>query len=241
VNLGPDVRGCEIKNTPYIIDAGHPGAKYSWYLNGNNTGDTTQKIAVFKGTGNYTVIVDAGPGCLAKDTVTMQIDPLPSVVGISYVKAGNSYTFSASGVQNATSYLWIFNDNGVITTSTSQNPAAKSFTSNMITQLVVCNSCGCDTTNIVDWATGINNPNNEGYEVSLYPNPAKDKVTLSVTGNVTFGDITVLNSIGEVVYKENAGNVKSRDIDVSMFANGHYMIRANTSNGAITKPFNIVR
>jgi len=94
ISLGPDVRGCEIKNQPYTIDAGHPGAKYTWYLNGNPTGDTTQKINVFKGTGDYTVIVDAGPGCLAKDTVNMQIDPLPSVVGISYVKAGSSYTFS---------------------------------------------------------------------------------------------------------------------------------------------------
>src|ERR1043165_6186747 len=73
VSLGQDIRGCEVKNTPYTIDAGHPGAKYQWYLNGNYTGDTTQKIAVFKGTGNYSVVVDAGPGCVATDTIQVQL------------------------------------------------------------------------------------------------------------------------------------------------------------------------
>jgi hypothetical protein len=171
----------------------------------------------------------------------MQIDPLPSVVGISYVKSGNSYTFSASGSQNATTYLWIFDDNGTVTTSSVQNPPAKTFSASMIAKLVVCNSCGCDTTMVTDWTTGVGTPSNESYEVNVYPNPAKDKVTLSVKGNVSLTELTVLNSIGEVVYREGAGNVKSRDIDVSMFANGHYLIRANTTEGTITKPFNIIR
>src|SRR5205085_3831893 len=137
---------------------------------------------------------------------------------------------------NVTSYLWIFDDNGSITTSTSATPPAKTFTNNMVTKLVVCNSCGCDTTMLVDWATGVGSTTKDDFEVSLYPNPAKDKVTLSVKGNVTITEVTVLNSIGEVVYKEATGNVKSNEVNVSMFANGHYMIRANTTEGVITKP-----
>jgi len=236
VELGPDIRGCEIKNQPYIVDAGHPGAKYAW-----STGDTTQTISIFKGSGVYKVYVNAGPGCTAVDSVTVQIDPLPTVVGISYVKSGSNYSFTASGVQNASSYLWIFNDQGNITYSNAQTPPAQRFSASMVTQLVVCNSCGCDTTLLTDWATNVGNTGKEDYELNLYPNPAKDKITISVKGEVTITDITVLNGLGEVVYKEEAGNVKSRDINVSGFANGHYMIRANTSEGTVTKPFNVVR
>lgn len=237
VDLGPDIHGCEIKGQPYILDAGHPGAKYSW-----STGDTTETVKIFNGTGKYTVTVNAGPGCLSSDSVNVEIDPLPTVNGISASKSSsNTYMFSPSGPQNVTSYLWIFNDQGHLTYSNDSIPPAKTYSASMIVTLIVTNKCGSDTTVLVDWATKVKNITTNDFEVSLYPNPATEKVTLSVTGGITFDEITVMNSLGQVVLRETAGNVKTHDINVSGLADGHYMIRANTTGGIVTKPFNIIR
>jgi hypothetical protein len=232
VNLGSDVAGCEIKGTPYILDAGYPGAKYMW-----STGDTTQTIAVYKGSGVYSVTVDAGPNCNGSDQVAVNLNPLPSVTGISFMRTGNTYNFSASGAQNVTSYLWIFSDG---TTST-YPVVTKTFENSMTVKLIIHNDCGNDTVNMVNWAVGVNNTVNESLEANVYPNPAKDVVTLSVKGAI-MKDVTVINALGEVVYRaEMGGAAKEANINVSSFASGRYIIRSTTTEGIISKPFNVQR
>lgn len=234
VNLGSDTTFCEVKNQPFTINAGYTGAKFAW-----STGDTTQSIQIYKGSGSYSVLVDAGPNCVARDTINVVVKPLPNITGINYVSAGNSYTFNTAGAQNAATYLWIFGDG---TTSTQQQ-VAKSFPDgNVIVRLVAFNECGSDTSSMALWATGVNNVNNEGYTLNLYPNPAHQNATVSIDGNASFKDIVLLNSVGQVVYKTEAElNTKSHTIDVSKFASGHYMLRANTTNGVVSKVLNIER
>jgi hypothetical protein len=229
VDLGKDLTGCEIKGVPYILDAGYPGAKYLW-----NTGDTTQTIKVFKGSGTYSVSVDAGPNCTGSDNVSVALDPLPTVNGISYLRTGNTYQFSASGPKNVTSYLWLFGDG-----SSSPAPTVtKTFDGSMTAKLIVYNACGNDTIYMVNWATGVNNVNAE-LDANVYPNPAKDVVTFAVKG-ASMKDVTILNALGEVVYRAEAGGNEAT-INVGAFAQGRYIIRSSTSEGIISKPFNIQR
>jgi hypothetical protein len=230
VDLGKDVTGCEIKGVPYVLDAGYPGAKYLW-----NTGDTTQTINVFKGSGTYTVSVDAGPNCTGSDNVSVALDPLPTVNGISYLRTGNTYQFSASGAKNVTSYLWMFSDG-----STSPAPTVtKTFDGSMTAKLVVFNACGTDTIYMVNWSTNVGNTANPELEANVYPNPAKDVVTFAVKG-ASMKDVTILNALGEVVYRAEAGGNEAT-INVGAFAQGRYIIRSSTSEGIISKPFNIQR
>jgi len=232
VNLGQDIANCEIKNTPYILDAGYPGARYTW-----STGDTTQTIQVFKGSGVYSVTVDAGPNCIGTDQVVVNLSPLPHANGISYLRSGNTYTFSPSGPSNVNTYLWLFGDG----TSSAYKTVVKTFDGSMTVKLIVGNDCGKDTINMVQWATGVNNVVNEGIQADVYPNPATDKVTLSVKGT-TMKDVTVINAIGEVVYRaEIDGSSTEHSLNVGSFASGRYIIRATTTEGIVSKPLNVQR
>lgn len=232
VDLGQDIANCEIKNTPYILDAGYPGAKYLW-----STGDTTQTIEVYKGSGVYSVTVDAGPNCIGTDQVAVNLAPLPHANGISYLRSGNTYTFSPSGPSNVNTYLWLFGDG----TSSAYKTVVKTFEGSMTVKLIVSNDCGKDTINMIQWATGVNGVVNEGIDANVYPNPATDKVTLSVKGT-TMKDVTVINAIGEVVYRaEIDGKSTEHSLNVGSFASGRYIIRATTEDGIVSKPLNIQR
>lgn len=232
VNLGSDIKGCEIKGVPYILDAGYPGAKYLW-----STGDTTQTIKVFKGSGTYSVSVDAGPNCTGSDNVSVALDPLPSINGISYLRTGNTYVFSASGAKNVTGYFWMFSDG---TTSIAPS-VTKIFDGSMTAKLVVKNDCGNDTINMVNWSTGVSNTTAAELEANVYPNPANNVVTFAVKG-ATMKDVTILNAVGEVVYRaEMGGAATEATINVSTFASGRYIVRSSTSEGIISKPFNVQR
>jgi|GEM_PF-1081136 hypothetical protein len=236
VSLGNDTSFCQ--STPLILDAGYPGAKYTW-----STGDTTQSITLYNYTGDISVFVDAGVNCQDRDTIAIHTDPLPTVLGISSTFVnGSTFTMTPSGDQNASSYMWIHGDGGVDFTKNvthTYNPGAPSAWTVL---LVVFNDCGTDTT-FLDLRTTINVKDvDENAQFTLYPNPATDHVTLSVAGKLTLSEVTVINHLGQVLYRGTSEGVKAEKIDVSTFANGHYIIRANTSDGKIiSKPFDIVR
>lgn len=232
VNLGADITGCEIKNQPYILDAGYPGAKYLW-----STGDTTQTIQIYKGSGTYSVFVDAGPSCQGSDAINVTINPLPTATGISYIRTNNTYIFNVAGAQNVTKVLWIFSDG----TTHTANTVTKTYDGNLVAKLVIYNDCGTDTLQSVQWATNVTTTENVELEASLYPNPANEQTLLTVTG-AKIEDVTILNSLGQVVYRtmlsEKAGKVA---LPVSSFASGRYIVRATTTEGIISKPLNIQR
>ncbi|MEZ5017222.1 MAG: right-handed parallel beta-helix repeat-containing protein [Flavipsychrobacter sp.] len=230
VDLGNDTSYCEKKNVYLVLNAGYPGAKYTW-----STGDTTRQIAVTK-SGNYTVTVNGGPNCIATDDINVNIDPLPRSNGISYVKNGNEYTFNPAGPAGVIGYLWLFSDG---TTSTQQYPK-KTLNGELYVRLVMYNQCGSDTSQL-GFPLNVEGVANN-FSVDLYPNPASNKVTVKVQG-ATMESVQILNSVGMVVYGSEVGNDgKEHSANISALPNGHYTLRAVVDNGyIISKPFNILR
>jgi len=227
VDLGNDTSYCEIKNVFAKLDAGYPGAKYLW-----STGDTTQTIEVKK-SGKYTVQVDAGPNCVDNDEIVVNIDPLPKANGISFVQNGNTYQFFPSGAVGAVGYMWIFSDG---TTTTVDNPV-RTITGDLYVRLVMFNSCGTDTVQL-GWPLSVESIAEEN-SMTIYPNPAKDKVNIVLNG-ADLQSVEVLNSVGSVARRISVSGNKC-SIDVAGMPNGHYVIRASTSSGIITKQFDILR
>jgi hypothetical protein len=209
------------------LDAGYPGAKYMW-----NTGDTTRTIEVKQG-GTYSVTVNGGPNCIGTDAIEVTIDPLPNANGISFVQNGNSYQFYPSGPVGASGFLWLFSDG---TTSTQNNPT-KVITGDLYVRLVMFNGCGTDTVQL-GWPLSVSNIA-DGESIQVYPNPAKDRVTISSTG-VVLQEVEVLNSVGSVVYR-GVVNGNTHSVEVSSYASGHYMIHATTAEGIVTKQFDIIK
>ena len=73
---------------------------------------------------------------------------------------------------------------------------------------------------------GVNNISADNFMV--YPNPASDKVTLNVEGNAT---VKLYKSTGEMVKILQPGSAKQ--IDVSRFSSGVYILEANTTQGSV--------
>ena len=184
------------------------------------------------------VEVNAGPGCVASDTVQVNIAPLPKVVGISYTRNGNTFFFNAGGATNVDSYFWLFSDG---TSSTDVSPT-HTFSGDMTyVKLIVMNACGTDTIEL-KLPLSVDNVTKGNIALNLYPNPASEKITIAAEGAYSITDITIVNQVGQVLHKEElSGNAKTQVVDVSRLPVGHYILRAGTTGGNISKPFIIAR
>jgi hypothetical protein len=109
------------------------------------------------------------------------------------------------------------------------------------TELFVDNGDDCDDTNALVnpaateiWENGIDddcNPNTTDVSVdewsaaafSLFPNPATDRVTMSLT-STDFSSIEIFNSLGALVHSSNVLGSQT-SIDVSVFPAGYYIVR----------------
>jgi hypothetical protein len=56
-------------------------------------------------------------------------------------------------------------------------------------------------------------------------------------------DITVINHLGQVVYRASVENAaKEQRIDIASFPNGHYLLRVNTADSnMLSKQFDVLR
>lgn len=231
VDLGMDLSVCEQKDLPIILDAGYPGATYTW-----STGDASQQVVINK-TGQYWVRVDAGPNCIDIDTINVEVTPLPTANGISYVRNGSSYTFSPSNPVNTTGYMWIFSDGSTST----QQFVTKTINGDVYVRLVLYNQCGTDTVQL-GYKLGIPELA-DANNINVYPNPAKDVVNIRfaqpLTNNV---DLNIINNTGSVVHSQQLQKgSEEQTVNVSALPAGYYMIRMQSADAVVTKPINILR
>ncbi len=86
----------------------------------------------------------------------------------------------------------------------------------------------------LDWipgVAGLNESNSQNPEISIYPNPTNGILNIDFKKTNT---IKVLNTMGMVLFEEKIENATSgtKNIDLSNFANGIYIINVSNENGA---------
>jgi hypothetical protein len=83
----------------------------------------------------------------------------------------------------------------------------------------------------------LTNDADEKMTLNLYPNPAVDNMTILLGKEIADrSEITITNSIGVVVYKQQVGkNMSNIKVNVSKWARGVYMV--NVAGTRITKQF----
>jgi len=86
------------------------------------------------------------------------------------------------------------------------------------------------------FVTDVENP--EALISNLYPNPARDQVT--ITSNVEMSRVTVINYVGQLVEDMKVSQQKVT-LNTSAFESGVYVVRIETENEVITKRFAIAR
>lgn len=220
VNLGNDQTVCD----QTVIDAGNPGATYSW-SNGNNT----QTMTVTQ-SGTYSVAVSYPGGCIATDQINITVVTSPTA---NFVIASNPapavYNFNATSTTGSLplTYLWNFGDGS---TSNLQNPThgyqtAGNYT---VTLIVTSPMCGSDTTQLtLTSLTGIDDMLSIS-DLSIFPNPANTSFTVSSASlEVNQLQLEMTDVQGKSVYVHNFGRVNgfSHDVNVEHLAKGVYIVK----------------
>lgn len=76
-------------------------------------------------------------------------------------------------------------------------------------------------------------------ELNVYPNPATNFVVLNANNNIN--TVTVVNTLGQTIYTNNAVNAESFQLNTQNYASGMYIVTIKTDNGISTKRFSVVK
>jgi hypothetical protein len=216
------------------------------YIWENGTLTQTRTVST---SGTYRVKVQTNMGCVDYDTVFVTVHPEPLLNSIAVIDNNDlSFTFNAIGAQNINSFTWNFgdgsnevNDSGMPVQLIHPFPECGEYT----VTLTVRNDCGelTSTRQVkIDCATtGIDNVSSLQKEISVFPNPSTSKVTISNKAHIKMKGISVMNLMGQNVYKNDKVNAEQAEINISQFAAGIYNVLIDTEKGIVTKKLEVIR
>jgi len=202
VNAGADQSICA--GTPITLNATSNGA-VAW-----NNG-VSNNVAFTPSVGGQYIATSTLNGCTSKDTVSVTVKALPSVV---VNQSGNIFTAQQSGA----SYQWYTSGTSysIVAGATAQQYTATA-SGNYSVQITL-NGCK-DTSAIINYtSTGIAIHQAFDQAVSVYPNPSTDIVQVS---GVRLFHFVLYNSTGEVI---TTGNAHSGSISLFGLSSGKYYL-----------------
>ncbi|MGZ3904221.1 MAG: T9SS type A sorting domain-containing protein [Bacteroidia bacterium] len=171
----------------------------------------------------YTMVADATPS-------VWDVFPTYSVTtsavwhwgdGTSTAGLYPSHTYSAPGRYNiCVTVFSVCNDS----TSYCQNDTIYRMSHNSTNSMV--------QVNVINGNIGVNDHRHSNADFEVYPNPARSSLT--VKGQKELGIITIANSLGQVVYKENVQSMQ-KQIDISMLPSGVYIVNVQGRFSRIVK------
>ncbi len=197
-------------------------------LNGSGVTNLSWNNGVINGTAfvptattTYTITGIDANACTNTDQVIVTVNPVPTATAT--LSTGTTLVAGPTGQD----YQWInCSNNQPISNATN---ASYAVTVNGSYSVEVTNSFGCSTTSncvLID-IVGINE-NKAEANVSIYPNPTKGKVNLTIPTDQA--NVSVYNALGKVI--ANYSNVQNgATIDLSNNPNGVYLIHVATEKG----------
>jgi hypothetical protein len=203
-----------------VLNAGS-FASYNW-----STGATTGNIIAYN-TGIYTVTVTDNNTCVGSDTVSVIVNPLPvvSFTGLPDTVCTYNGNFNLTGSPSGGTF------SGAGVTGNVFNPATVSM-GNHIISYSYTDGLGCENSSnhtvYVSLCTGIIETGINYHNLSVFPNPAKDKIKITFTFKesgkylIKLDDMlgkTVLETEGKALVGEN-----SRELNLNGIAKGVYTI-----------------
>jgi hypothetical protein len=221
VNLGGPYTQCGGSVT---LDAGNAGSSYAW-----SGSETTQTVSATS-TGSYSVTVTDANSCSGSGSASVTINTAPTatlVLPVDTLCSGTSVITLSGGSPSGGVF------SGTNVSAGSFNPAsAGTYT----IAYEVTGSNGCKDTAFADIVVEVCVGVNEivSGTIELYPNPAVDNVTLKLSGIDGSIVVDMYDVTGRVVENfvdfSNASGY-ARNIQVSKFAAGTYVVNVKTENG----------
>lgn len=213
VALGTDTVQCA---GTVVLDAQNSGSTYLW-----SDASTAQTLTVAS-TGTYTVQVTDANGCVGTDAIDVTINSLP-IVDITttptlvcvYGSPIALVTSPAGGVITGT---------GVVGTSFDPQIAGAGMFFPYYTYTDVNGCVGTDSIQVdVDLCLGIATANSN--EVSIYPNPVNDVLSVDLTGTNETVTFSIVDVAGKLVMNQTLVGGSVVKVDVASIDKGMYFVQ----------------
>lgn len=205
----------------YIGASGTGDISYLW-----NTGDSVNTLTHISA-GSYIATVSDPNGCYVfRATVTQPDAPDTSV-------ALNNHTITCLTAQPNASFQWIDCSTGLLVPDSS----AASFTPSASgSYKAVVTVAGCtDTTACVSVTiSGIDDVKKE--DISIYPNPASDRLFIHSESNTAIQHVSIQNLMGQQLHPVTISG-PTGVIDISRLTKGVYFVTLQTGNDRVTRKF----
>jgi len=78
-------------------------------------------------------------------------------------------------------------------------------------------------------------------QVSIYPNPFDNNLNITLEGAITASYLTILDSMGRLVYESNKSFTSNTDINTSALSNGVYIVSIYSSKNGIPAKKTVVK
>jgi hypothetical protein len=226
VDLGDDTGFCE--GSSVTLDAGPGYSSYHWADN------STQQTLTVSVEGTYYVTVTNSLGCAGSDTIYVESYPLPSIT-ISQVD-GDLVADNKDGLE----YHWYLDQQEISNASDTYSPAE----SGEYYLMIMDNHQCMNSSNTIQYVHTAFEGDYLSKGIRLYPNPAGNRLFISLTGYHGELKITLINMDGKIVFTENVNQLISSgtgEIDVSGLKNGMYVIKIQNKDIIRTKSLLINR
>ena len=203
------------------ITVGPSTINYTW-----DNGVTNEVSFTPAASGDYIVVATDAFGCTDTETITLTVNPLPTIVAGAdqTVCEGNQVTLSGTG---ASSYTW---DNGVM------DGVAFSAAVTTTYNVTGVDGNGCSNTDaltiVVEECTGIVEVMNSN--LTIYPNPTSDQITIDIKGYNGPVNVAVYDLQGRLL--ESTTNTI---VSLKKHAKGIYVLKV--SYGEVTELVRVVR
>jgi hypothetical protein len=207
---------CEASENVYSITPVTGATSYNWVLPSGWIGNsTTNSISATSSSNSGTIKVSANNSCGVSSERILYVDvnPLPNTPFIT--QTGNIlHSDALNGNQ------W-YNQNGILTGETNQDLTVTS--NGDYYCIVTLNGCSSDTSNTVNVIlTGIELSGNDN-NINLYPNPVSNELFVEIEGNNEIKSIVLINSLGQVLYKEDF--INRITISTANYSSGVYLVK----------------
>lgn len=175
-------------------------------------------------------VIGANGSCLNTKNFTLTLNPTPTVSAIgsqTLICTGQTTTLTANGASTYT-----FNPGAI-----SGNPVTVSPTTNT-TYTVIGSNNSCTGTSIVSISvslcTNINSGPGNKDDLKVFPNPTQGLVTIDF-GKEFNGQLYLYNSLGQLINSIKINDSKDLELNLTLYPKGVYLIKAQNTEGKVTK------
>lgn len=214
------------------LDGMLAGESYSW-----STGDTTPTIQV-SAPGNYELNVVALNGCVSEGTKNVTFVPLPAGSFTTTRVSFMEYEVAAN-VMNTSQIEWNFGDGSPLRYG---NPLSHVYANHGYYTITMRALNICGESDISEFSLELKGSSVDQLfaqkGLSLFPNPAKNELTLNNKDGLKLSQIVIYNIAGsKIKHFDIQSNAPCHLLDISSLKAGNYIISVQTTDHTYNAKF----